>query len=221
MYGYPSIVPQCPIPDLLRFGQEAVQKTLTDFPASEAGFLLAVDATCGNGHDACFLAAVLRRCHAKRPYGVLAFDVQESALRCAKELLTKRGLADTVECLLQDHAVLGAELLRRQKAAGSPIILAAVMYNLGFLPRSDKRLVTRKESTLASLEAAARFLAPHGILSVHAYGGHSGGREELEAVESWCAALPFKLWTVARYSMCNKLRRPEALFLAQRRISNV
>ena len=40
--------------------------------------------------------------------------------------------------------------------------------------------------------------------------------DELAAVDAWCAALPFDEWTVAKYTLHNKTRNPEALFLAEK-----
>jgi hypothetical protein len=90
------------------------------------------------------------------------------------------------------------------------------MFNLGFLPRSDRSIATRSASTLIALEASLAALLPRGLLSVHAYGGHPGGREEMEAVEAWFPGLPASKVTVGRYALCNKQRNPEILFLARR-----
>ena len=88
------------------------------------------------------------------------------------------------------------------------------MYNLGFLPGSDKQVATRPETTLVSLAAAVAALAPGGLLSVHAYGGHPGGLEELSAVDRWFRGLESGTAAVARYEFCNKARNPEVLYLA-------
>ena len=131
----------------------------------------------------------------------------------------------SVSLLLASHARLAEELARPENrpaslaggAAISPPPVAVAMYNLGFLPGSDKRVVTSAGDTLVSLRSAAELLAPRGVLLVHAYGGHAGGREELEAVDAWHAALPFEHWTAAKYALRNKARNPEALFLAEKR----
>ncbi len=82
--------------------------------------------------------------------------------------------------LLHDHARID-ELL----PAGDRGRIAAVMFNLGYLPGSDHQLVTQSSSTLRALTIAWDWLRPGGILSVIAYPGHPGGLEETLAVCDW------------------------------------
>jgi SAM-dependent methyltransferase len=203
-------------PTLLQLGQLAVRHALENCAADPAlPRLLAVDATCGNGHDTLFLAQSLTALAGDKGWAVLGLDVQEQALASTRQALEEQGLREGVALLRESHEdIIGiAERHLPDADAG----LAAVMYNLGYLPRSDKRVITRKESTLPSLYGAASMLAPRGILSIHAYGGHPGGFDELRAVEDWCADLPFELWQAARYAVPNKPHAPETLFLIQKR----
>ena len=211
------------IPDLIRLGRQVAREALLRCAADSAlPCVAAVDGTCGNGHDTLFLAETLAEIGDK-PHGVFAFDVQPAAIEAARARLG--ALADSVSLLLASHARLAEELARPENrpaslaggAAISPPPVAVAMYNLGFLPGSDKRVVTSAGDTLVSLRSAAELLAPRGVLLVHAYGGHAGGREELEAVDAWHAALPFEHWLVARYALHNKARNPESLFLAEKR----
>lgn len=227
------------IPDLIRLGRQAVRSALLHCAGNPAlSYLAAVDGTCGNGHDTLFLAETLAEV-SRKPHGVFAFDVQPAAIEATRARLAEDGTANRVSLLLKSHAHLAEELARPENYPSSlagalvrpedeppadgdapsvvPLRIAAAMYNLGFLPRSDKRTVTAAASTLASLESAAALLVPRGILAVHAYGGHPGGLEELAAVDGWHAALPFDDWTVAKYALHNKMRNPEALFLAEKR----
>ncbi len=135
----------------------------------------AVDATAGNGHDTLFLA---------RQVGtegrVYAFDSQAIALETTRQrLITSEAF---LQCQLQqlDHAVGLARLLRDIRRA-----VAAVVFNLGYLPGADKALTTSTETTLPALDAAALLLRPGGLLCVTAYRGHPGGLEEAAAVEAW------------------------------------
>ena len=112
-----------------------------------------VDATAGNGHDTAGLARLVG------PGGkVHAFDIQEEALRSARERLREEGLLTDAVCFhLTSHSRL-AELVR------GPV--KAIMFNLGYLPGGDRNLITRTDSTLAALEQAVNLPAPDGILSV-------------------------------------------------------
>lgn len=139
-----------------------------------------LDATAGNGWDSLCLARLVG------PQGhVHAFDIQPAAIAATRRRLADAGVLDRVSLYLQDHARLDACLpsaLRRR--------LAAAMFNLGYLPGGDKMRITQTATTLAALEQAAAWLRPGGMLSIIAYPGHAGGREEFNAVRSWLAGRP-------------------------------
>lgn len=124
---------------------------------------IAVDATVGNGHDATFLAELVG------PTGhVFGFDVQAAALA--------RPVGSNVTLFLADHATMAAVL------AGHRGRVAAVMFNLGYLPGGDKAVTTRAESTVRACDGAVSLLRPGGVLTVVAYRGHPGGADECDAV---------------------------------------
>jgi hypothetical protein len=141
---------------------------------------VAVDATAGNGLDTVFLARTLG------PRGrVHAFDVQcRALLRAARRSAGAEGLAE-----VRWHRANHARMCRHLRGARA----VAVMFNLGWLPRGDRARITRPESTLAALDAAAACLAPGGRLSVVAYRGHPGGAEEDAAVSRWMRTAPHGL----------------------------
>ncbi len=186
----------------------ALERGAAQTPAER--LLLAVDATCGNGHDTLFLAETLSRVRPSGKVRLLSLDVQKEALAAARNRLGAVGLEEAVHWTRRGHEYL-AELLPEEAE------LYAVMYNLGFLPGSDRVVVTRPETTLPSLRVVLDRLAPGGICSVHAYGGHTGGAAELQAVEEFFPGLLFDAFRVARYAFCNKDRNPEILFLAEKR----
>lgn len=127
----------------------------------------ALDGTAGNGHDSLFLA----RCVG--PTGrVIAWDIQPLAIDRTTALLAKHGVT-WVELILGDHADL-------DRTPGSP--LSAALFNLGYLPASDRSIVTTTASSVRAIHAAVGFLRPGGILTVLAYTGHCGGAEEAEAI---------------------------------------
>lgn len=59
------------------------------------------------------------------------------------------------------------------------------MFNLGYLPHSDKSVVTQAATTLRALDALEPILAPSAVISILAYVGHSAGLEESQAVDRW------------------------------------
>lgn len=135
----------------------------------------AIDATVGNGHDLAFLAARVGAAGQ-----VIGLDVQPAALRQARSRLACAGLGRSVRLYLRGHqemaAVVPADWVGR---------VAAVMFNLGYLPGSDKATITRAASTLPALDQALQLLRPGGLISVLAYRGHAGGAAEAHAVATW------------------------------------
>lgn len=130
-----------------------------------------VDATAGNGYDTEFLLQLVG--HAGR---VIACDIQSEAIAATR----RRCSAATNLTLHQgDHAAILTELVE-----GDAFRVAAVMMNLGYLPGGDKSLTTTVDSTLSALQASLHLLRGGGILSVLAYVGHPGGKEEAAAVEN-------------------------------------
>ncbi len=146
-----------------------------------------VDATCGNGHDTLFLAQLVG------PAGrVWGFDIQRRALAATECLLAGHGCRDRVELLEAGHERIG-DLV--------PEPLAAVIFNLGYLPGGDRQIVTRPETTLQALSSAADMLLPRGLLLAVVYTGHAGGAEEGDVVEQWAADVAsdrFCVWTCRR-----------------------
>jgi hypothetical protein len=66
----------------------------------------------------------------------------------------------------------------------------AAMFNLGYLPRGDRRIVTRPSTTIPAIAALLDRLAPNGRISILAYRGHSEGLEEYEAVRAFLEQTP-------------------------------
>jgi hypothetical protein len=152
-----------------------------------------VDATCGNGHDTRLLAQLVG------PDGkVWGFDIQEKALEATRSLLVGDGLLDRVELVQAGHEHLSEYVCEH---------LAAVVFNLGYLPGGEKGIVTRPETTRAALAAAFDLLAPRGVLLAVIYSGHPGGREEEDSVLAWADGLDPRS---ANAWICRQPNRPSS-----------
>ena len=148
-----------------------------------------VDATVGNGYDTVFLA--------KRvgvTGHVLGVDIQAEAVTQAKDRLAASALGDRV-CL----RVSGHEDLDEHIRALSWRSIKLAMFNLGYLPGSDKSIVTLPANTIRALAICERFLDTSGAISLIAYRGHEGGMEEYEAVSDWFEKLSKDEFLVLRY----------------------
>ncbi len=132
----------------------------------------AIDATAGNGHDTVFLAR-----HAAH---VFAFDIQKQAIKNTKKRLHDEGFSNKVTLYHRSHQYL-AEAIPLQFHQRIKVIT----FNLGYLPGSDKQIITQAESTLKALGASLQLLAPNGLITLLIYPGHSGGDTEYLSIQHW------------------------------------
>ena len=136
---------------------------------------LVIDATAGNGPDTCFLA---QRVGAEGR--VFAFDVQRAALHTTSTRLAAKQLTKRVTLVRAGH-----ETLAKHLPAGARGTVAAVTFNLGYLPGSDKRLTTQPATTLKALDQTLSLLRLGGIVTLLVYVGHRDGAAEYRAVSNW------------------------------------
>ncbi len=153
-----------------------------------------VDATIGNGHDTLFLAGLVGSSG-----NVIGFDIQKQAIEQSRN---RTGDAGNVTLHLDSHGNMENYLEGE---------VAAVMFNLGYLPGGDQQIITVPESTLSALKAATDHLAVNGIITIVAYIGHEGGSEEASSVDRWAEALCADHFSVIRYEFTN--RRSKAPYL--------
>jgi hypothetical protein len=166
----------------------------------------AIDATCGNGYDTFALAKLLL----SHPDSLLlGFDIQSSALEQTESLLK--------QSLPEEH--LARVLFQRRchselDQVPLPHPPKLVVYNLGYLPGSDKSITTLTPSTLSSLEKATSLLAPeHGALSITCYPGHPEGKKEEDAIVQWAEKLPSHKWQVCHHRWLNRKASPSLLWI--------
>lgn len=134
-----------------------------------------VDATCGNGHDAAFLAPFVL------PRGfLLAIDIQPEAILATTEQLKRTNIPQNRwACLQADHRNL-ASLLPPELSEG----LDAAVFNLGYLPGGPKSITT-SASSLEAIQSTLPLLKPTGVLLITSYPGFPDGLAEHESIEQW------------------------------------
>lgn len=141
---------------------------------------LAIDATAGNGHDCLKIAQLIA------PKGqLMAIDRQASAIETSGNRLRAAKLEHVCEFIEGDHAEALLRLTKQHTGQAS-----AIIFNLGYLPGSDKSIQTGPATTLPALNAASALLRPRGLLLVTAYRGHDGGIAEADAVARWMDTFP-------------------------------
>ena len=136
----------------------------------------AIDATCGNGHDTAFLAEKVGA------HGcVWSFDIQQKALDATQSLLTAKSYIHQVRLCHQSHEQIPDVLPLAAKGR-----IKAFMFNLGYLPGSEKSIITETATTLRALKHCCDYRDPlRGVGTLILYRGHSGGLEETNAVIEW------------------------------------
>ncbi len=174
----------------LLFARELVGLTLKEGDT-------AVDATCGNGHDTLFLAELVGKTGS-----VLAFDIQQEALKNTKNRLSQAGLAHRVSLIHASHASLSSYI---------SAVPSAIMFNLGYLPGGDHQMKTDTQSTLLALEVSVSAIKKGGVITIMAYTGHPGGEEEYSAVFEYLSALPQQEFSVLSYQPINQRNNPPVL----------
>jgi SAM-dependent methyltransferase len=123
-----------------------------------------VDATCGQGYDTQYCLEL--------GASVISFDIQKQALIWAERLIGNHPKAkfihDSHEHL--EHYVSSID---------------GIIFNLGYLPNSNKNIITTPDSTLKAFEQAYKLLNPQGWCCVTFYQGHVGGVEETQLGMTW------------------------------------
>ena len=110
-----------------------------------------IDATAGRGRDTALLCEL-----AGEGGRVLAFDVQEDAVRQTNELLAREG--KHAEVHLDSHAHM--ESYAAQESVD------CIVFNFGRLPGGDPHIFTHADSSIEAVNAGLRLLKPGGVMAL-------------------------------------------------------
>lgn len=160
---------------------------------------IAVDMTAGNGYDSKFILDELG------PNKLLAFDIQEDARKSTESLLKDKA---NFEFILDSHENID------QYIKGE---VDLVVYNLGYLPKGDKTITTKWESTINSLKKSMSLLSKKGKIILTVYPGHPEGKKESEELDKFLADIDSKEFTVLELSYKNKPNNPPYICVIGRR----
>lgn len=166
---------------------------------------LVIDATVGNGNDTVLLATLVG------PTGkVIGFDIQKEAIENTKQKLLLAGLTDRVTLLHQGHETL-PDVLDDQTEIGGAV------FNLGYLPGTDKTVITQKDTTLAAVSALLPKLRIGSCVILVIYSGHPGGLEEKNALLEYVSGLNQALFKVLQYGFINQINHPPILIAIEKK----
>lgn len=162
-----------------------------------------IDATCGNGKDTLFLADKL-----DNDGKLYAFDIQEKAIKNTKSIIEENNYNIQIDYINDGHENIDNYVDEE---------IDGIIYNLGFLPGSDKDIKTKKDTTIESLKKSLDFLVEGGLIVVVIYSEHEGGREEKEAVLNFSEKLDYKKYNVLHYHFINQKKTPPEVIAIKKR----
>ncbi len=167
---------------------------------------IVIDATCGNGFDSIFLA---KHILTKTEGFLFLYDIQKQAIANTRYLLENN---------LEKELLARALFFHKshedfEEVDCSPHL---IVYNLGYLPKSDKMTTTTCESTLKSLQKAFAILHARGAVSIMCYPGHEEGEKELAAVEKYLKTLDASKWEVCHHQWLNRKKSPVLFWITRR-----
>jgi len=154
---------------------------------------LCVDMTVGRGNDTLFLSKIARK--------VIGFDIQEIAIQETSYLL-KENNVDNVELYLDSHHHIDNYVSTK---------IGCMIYNLGYLPKGDKIILTDGETTIESLRKGLTLLRSGGRCVITVYQKHPGN--EANIVQHFVSNLPSKEFDVTKWSILNKELAPYIIII--------
>jgi len=165
-----------------------------------------IDATCGNGHDTLFLSELVgEKGH------VYAFDIQQQAITNTRNVLIENGRTN-VSLIHDSHANI-ANYFRMDHSTQ----IGGAIFNLGYLPRSDKSVITKGDSTVTAVAKILQLLKVNGLIILVVYHGHEGGKEEKETLLKFLLQLDQQKYNVLRYGFINQKNNPPFIIAIQKK----
>lgn len=165
-----------------------------------------VDATCGNGNDTRMLS------QATGPNGqVYAFDIQLQAIEQTKTKLEEHDISNVT--LIHDGHENVDQYLPKELTGK----LAGAIFNLGYLPGSDKKIITKPTHTIAAIDKLIDYLKPAGIIVCVVYYGHAGGNDEKNALLDHLSRYDQKYFQVLQYGFVNQKNNPPFILAIEKK----
>ncbi|MBW8349264.1 methyltransferase domain-containing protein [Bacillus sp. IITD106] len=168
---------------------------------------IVIDATIGNGHDTLFLANLVG--NTGKVYG---FDIQEEAVHETKQLLMTNKLLNRTTLFHTGHEhvldVIPKDEHHRIKNA---------IFNLGYLPKGDKSIITKPETTIYAVHQLLKIMVPGGVVVLVIYYGHNGGKLERDALLRYTSSLDQKKYHVLQYAFINQVNNPPFIIAIEKR----
>jgi len=163
--------------------------------------LCLVDATCGNGFDALFLSKI-----AGEGGKVIAFDIQEQAIERTTALLDTNSVIKNYKIVKDSHELVNKYITGKIDAA---------LFNLGYLPFSDKEVTTEPEVTVSAIKNILPLMKEDGRVYITTYISHDTGKE-IKEISNFLKELSKKEYNVIHMKIINKENNPPELFIIEK-----
>lgn len=154
-----------------------------------------IDATAGTGQDTAYLAKVVGESGS-----VIAFDIQEDAIRRTRERLEKERLESRVELILDSHIKMA------QYSEENSV--DAILFNFGYLPGGDHTICTKADTSVQAVAIGLNLLKKGGIMSLCIYSGGDTGFAEKDALMNYLKELDSKKYLVIQNTFYNRRNNP-------------
>ena len=93
----------------------------------------------------------------------------------------------------------------------------AAIFNLGYLPKGDKHIVTTSETTIQAIEAIFEMLSTEGIIVLVIYPGHPEGQVESETVFQYLQNFDQQKAHILQYGFINQQNNPPYICAIEKR----
>lgn len=189
------------ITPILTHAHEIIKRFYNHTASHRTTPYICVDATCGNGYDTTFLI----QCFGHDAY-YYVFDIQEQAITATKERVEHTYAKHRIQYIHDSHERLASYIPKTQQ-------IDVIIFNLGYLPKSDKVFTTQASSTCTAIQQAFELIAHGGLMIITCYTGHPEGYEEFIAVQQLISTFESSQATVASYSLLNKHHAPHQFII--------
>jgi tRNA1(Val) A37 N6-methylase TrmN6 len=162
----------------------------------------AVDCTMGNGNDTAFLCSLVGE-----KGKIYAFDIQEEAVINTTKRLQELDFLERAEIILDGHHNIDKYIKGNVRL---------VIFNLGYLPKGNHKITTKKETTIEAVKKCLDILESNGIILLIIYAGHENGKTEKLALEEFTSKLNQKEYNVAKICFTNQINYPPELICIEK-----
>lgn len=163
---------------------------------------ICLDATLGNGNDISMIAKLVG--NKGMVYG---FDIQDIAIENTNTLLMSENLINRVKIINDSHENIDKYIDSK---------LDFIIYNLGYLPKGDKNIITNSETTIKSIRKSLNLMGSRSIMIITTYIGHPGGKEEDYAVSELLSSLNQKSYNILKNEFINQINKPPKLYIVEK-----